>query len=191
MGRPDPKAVEDGVTRLLESLLQFADEGTLVFESDEHPAYPRAMRKVIAMARTLRPKLSIHHGTTSSRTRRTKRNPLFPVNLADLLLRHCQANHRRETIAFSKRRMAAISRAQVFRVWRNWIKRRRENGGPDTAAMYVGLERSPLDWNHVFRERLFPAHASLTNWQCRYYVGAVWTRVLGTRQRSHKLVRAF
>jgi hypothetical protein len=38
----------------------------------------------------------------------TAQNPLFPVNLADLLLRHSSANHKRETIAFSKRRQGAM-----------------------------------------------------------------------------------
>ena len=48
--------------------------------SDEHRAYPVALRALSDR--------TIHHTTTSSKALRTTSNPLFPVNLADLLLRH-------------------------------------------------------------------------------------------------------
>ena len=76
--------------------------GVAAIDSDEHPAYAQAFRRL----RNRR----IQHRTTSSRAPRCARNPLFPVNLADLLLRHCGANHKRETIAFSKRRQSAAYR---------------------------------------------------------------------------------
>ncbi|MEZ4649996.1 MAG: hypothetical protein R3E97_14645 [Candidatus Eisenbacteria bacterium] len=131
LGRPDPKATELGMAALISALITKTPPDRPAFlESDEHPAYPRAIRRVVREANRSQRRISeIVHCTISSRAARTKDNPLFAVNLTDLLFRHSHANHRRETIAFSKRRMAAISRAQVFRVWRNWVKRRKENGG--------------------------------------------------------------
>src|SRR5258706_5561168 len=76
--------------------------------SDQHPAYPRALARVRRLGRTLR------HETTPSRVARTPENPLFAINLVDLLIRHSQANHNRETIAFSKRRACAAYRLCVF-----------------------------------------------------------------------------
>ncbi len=144
-GRPDPKAVQSGIADLLRPLLPRWGDGLdvrnapvpayLVLHSDDHPAYRRALRTLRAegLGRTLR------HHITSSTKRRTTSNPLFPVNLADLLLRHGQASHRRETIAFCKRRQGALERLAIFAVWRNLIKKRREKGGEETAAMAAGV----------------------------------------------------
>ena len=44
------------------------------------------------------------------------------MNLLDLLIRHSSANHKRETIAFSKRRQSAAERLFVLVVWRNYLK---------------------------------------------------------------------
>ena len=83
----------------------------LELHSDEHPAYPRALRRLTDW--------SIRHHRISSLAARTPQNPLFPVNLLDLLLRHNSANHKRETIAFSKRGQSAVERAALLLVWRN------------------------------------------------------------------------
>lgn len=189
-GRPDPKAIETGVADLIASLLeQIPCGGDLYLSSDEHPAYPRALQRV---RRENARKVRIRHQRISSKEARTIHNPLFSVNLFDLLLRHSNANHRRETIAFSKRRQAAIERASILVVWRNAIKRRRENGADrTTAAMFVGALRRPLEWFDVLRRRLFPAVVRLRSWQEDFYWRRVRTRVLGERQTRHRLTRAF
>jgi hypothetical protein len=133
----------------------------------------------------------IDHRVTSSKERRTMRNPLFPVNLADLLLRHASANHRRETIAFSKRHQAALERLAVTLVWRNYIKKRRENGPPESAAMWLGLLKRLLTWQDVLRWRLFPAHAELPEPWVAYYWRRVRTAVFGDRQAVHACRMAF
>ncbi|HKX45688.1 MAG TPA: hypothetical protein VJP77_03230, partial [Planctomycetota bacterium] len=109
-GRPDPGATRRAVEELVRRVVPPGAE--VVIASDEHAAYPRAFAR-------LRDRV-IHHRTTSSKQSRTPRNPLFPANLADLLLRHSSANHKRETIAFSKRRQGALYRAAIFAVWRNF-----------------------------------------------------------------------
>ncbi len=217
LGRPDPKAVEVGIRELLRPLLPrwqtgplgetafFAPEASGVGEpcraenppgvepnapqlhSDDHPAYPRGLRRLCAEY----PDLRIRHLITPSTARRTLSNPLFPVNLAELLLRHTQANHRRETIAFSKRRQGALERAAIFTVWRNVIKRRRENGGEATAAMRIGLLGRPLDWTEILASRRFPHRRWLPGPWWSYYWRKVKTPALGARQTEHSLRFAF
>jgi hypothetical protein len=155
--------------------------------SDDHPAYARALRRLGRRAGG-RP---IHHQVTASTEPRTPANPLFPVNLADLLLRHCGANHRRETIAFSKRRQAAIERLAIFTVWRNAIKARREKRPGETAAMRAGVLAKPIDWETVFQRRMFPRRKLLPGIWRSYYWRRVRTPVLGDRQAGHHLRYAF
>ena len=189
LGRPDPKAIEKGMTDLIRSLCRRVPTGgRLDLASDEHPAYPRAVKRVRLSEP---PRIEIVHEVTSSKEARTFLNPLFAANLTDLLLRHSHANHHRETIAFSKRRMDGISRASVFQVWRNFIKRRRENGDEQTAAMCLGLAQAPLGWREVLRRRLFPDRQTLEEWRLTHYRHRVWTQALGDRQRFHDLKRAY
>jgi transposase-like protein len=168
-GRPDPKAIERSMAELLKPLLLMLPPAScLLLHSDDHPAYPRALLRLRRLLPLCPP---IHHRVTPATDRRTQRNPLFPVNLADLLLRHGSANHRRETIAFSKQLQPAIDRLAVFLVWRNYIKKRRENEPEpaQTAAMAAGVCRKPLTWRRVLRSRLFPGLIELpAAWQAYY-----------------------
>jgi hypothetical protein len=190
LGRPNPKAVEEGILALLRPLLPQVAGARLVLHSDDHPAYRRALRRLRCEA-SHGPRIDQH--VTASTVRRTQSNPLFPVNLADLLLRHGCANHRRETIAFSKRRQAALERLAIFTVWRNCIKRRREKqprAGP-TAAMAAGLDGQPWTWRRVLGRRLFPAHVELPPEWKAYYWRQVKTPALGARQTVHARKYAF
>jgi len=192
LGRPDPKAVELAIFHLLADLLpKTSPQQTLGLHSDDHPAYPRALRRALRTCQSHGIQRRVQHCVTSSKIRRTQRNPLFPVNLADLLLRHANANHRRETIAFSKRRQAAIARAMVFTVWRNTIKSQRENAPGQTAAMAAGILSHRLSWPEVFSRRRFPAHVALPLTWVDYYWARVKTLVYGEHQRTHALKWAF
>ena len=95
--------------------------------------------------------------SSKSRAARTAANPLFPVNLADLLIRHSQANHKRETIAFSKRRACAAYRMWVFVVWRNTMKSFSERRRDASPAQRLGLLRRRLRVSDVLAARVFPA----------------------------------
>ena len=172
---------------MLEPLTIAPDAAGLALHSDDHPAYRRGLSDL----RRVRPGLRVTHRITSSTERRTTSNPLFPVNLADLLLRHSGANHRRETIAFSKRRQCAIERLAIFSVWRNWIKRRREKEAGWTAAQEAGLADRPLRWAQVLRKRRFPRGHLLPGPWRDYYWRKVKTAALGENQTEHTLTYAF
>jgi len=123
--------------------------------------------------------ITIQHTTTSSKALRTASNPLFPVNLADLLLRHCGANHKRETIAFSKRRQGALYRAAIWVVWKNYIKSLSENRRDAPPAKRLGLIARALTVREVLAHRLLPDREPLSGWLEACYFGRIPTRALG------------
>jgi transposase-like protein len=167
-GRPQPRAGEREVAAVLEIVTQGASR--LRLDTDEHTDYPRALQRL--------GRLEVEHHTISSRAARTAHNPLFPVNLLDLLIRHCGANHKRETIAYSKRRQSAAERLWVFLVWRNYLKsfsERRRDGSP---AMRLGLLPRRLGVTDVLQARLFPTRLPLPERWARYYWRQVLTRTI-------------
>jgi hypothetical protein len=179
-GRPDPQALEHGVATLLQ-LAAPTPQG-LVVRSDEHPAYPRALRRLAAW--------DLRHECTPSVQARTAGNPLFPVNRLDLLLRHSSACHKRETIAFAKRHQAVVERAALLAVWLNFTKPFSENHGGGTPAMRLGLRATPLSLRRVLQGRLFPERVLLpAAWQ-RYYARLIPTARIA-RPRRHTLKLAF
>ena len=179
-GRPDPRAVRRGVEQLLRLVIPEGAEVEL--RSDEHPAYRGAVR---SLAETRH----VHHQVTSSTARRTPRNPLFAVNLTDLLLRHGSANHKRETIAFSKRRQSVVDRASIFVTWRNLQKSCSEKKADAPPAVVLGLVPHRPTPAEIFARRLFPSHVALPEPLRTYYERRVFTRYLA-RNRIHDLKRA-
>jgi len=179
-GRPDPKAIEKGMAELLAVALGGVSDPVVL--ADEHPAYGRALRRL--------KKPQIRLQVTSSKERRTPSNPLFEVNLLELLLRHGGANHRRETISFSKRRWCSSLRLGINLVWRNWVKRRFEKRERKTPAMLKGLTNRPLEVLDILKERLFPSRVELPYRWSEYYAGRVLTRALPVN-RKHELSYAY
>jgi hypothetical protein len=178
-GRPDPRAIEKDVRELLSTAVGGLPEVTL--RSDDHRAYPRAMQGVACR---------FTHEVTSSRERRTATNPLFEVNSLDGLVRHSQSNHRRETIAQSKRRQGSAERLAVFLVWRNYIKWRWEKRCRKTPAMLKGILDRRLHVENVLRERLFRTRIDLPPRWAQYYDRAIKTVAL-PHNRRHELRYAY
>jgi transposase-like protein len=175
-GRPDPQAVRKDMTELLAVSLCGQTRATVY--SDDHRSYPAAIRRVGC---------AVTHEVTSSRARRNLSNPLWEVNLLDLLIRHCGANHRRETIAWSKRRQASAERLAIFLVWRNYMKGRREKvRGSPTPAVARGMTDSVYGVDDVLAGRLFPTHIELPPRWRRYYDRAVETRALRPLRRHER-----
>jgi hypothetical protein len=178
-GRPDPQATRRAVEELVQRAVPSGSSAEI--RSDEHTAYPQAFRRLYDRR--------IRHVTTSSKASRTARNPLFPVNLADLLLRHGSANHKRETIAFSKRRQGALYRAAIWLVWRNYLKSRSERRRDAPPGVVIGAIDARLTLEQVLGERRFPWRAGLSGWLARCYFGRIPTRRMA-RLREHRLTYA-
>jgi hypothetical protein len=154
---------------------------SLVLHTDEHRDYPRAIARAAH--------LDITHCTVSSRAARTPQNPIFSVNLNDLLIRHTGANHKRETIAFPKRRQMAIWRLALFQVWRNYMKWASERRHLDTPAMRLGLVDHRISLEELLAERLFPGRVPLPQRWSEYYWGRVASREI-PNGREHRLTYA-
>jgi hypothetical protein len=169
-GRPDTRATEKAVGELVGRVVPAGS--TAEIWSDEHQAYPRALRRL--------PRRRIEHHSISSKAARTTRNPLFPVNLADLLIRHTGANHKRETIAFSKRRQGAMYRLAIWTVWRNYAKWTSERRRDTTPAQVLGIVDHRLRVSEILSSRLFPTRQTLPAWVKRCYERRIPTRRLGT-----------
>jgi hypothetical protein len=179
LGKASPKAVEVAVRELLEQLT--SHQHAIAVRSDDHRAYPRA---IAALA------CHIEHRITSSKERRDERNPLWEVNLLDLMIRHSTAAHKRETIAWAKRRQASIEKLAIFQVWRNYMKRRREKGRRVTSAMLLGLAKRPWRVRDALRARIFYDKVTLSPCWGRYYRRKVKTAALGVNRR-HNSIYAF
>ena len=171
-GRPDPRGIEHGMHAALKLAVRQAQ--LLTVRSDDHADYPRALRRLDS---------TVRHERTSSLAARTAGNPLFPVNRLDILLRHNSANHKRETIAFSKRHQSVVERGAWLVLWQNWSKRFSERHGGGTPAMRLGLVDRPIPLQEILRERLFPTRIKLPAPWSGYYRGEVPTRRIRNEQR--------
>ena len=178
-GRPDPKAIRKGMAELLDVAARGVDR--VVIRSDDHPAYPRAMEHLTC---------EIDHRITPGKKHRDQHNSLWEVNLLDLLIRHSTAAHKRETIAWAKRRQASAEKLAVLQVWRNNIKRRWENGEAVTPAMLRGAVNQVLTVQDILRERIFRTRTELPECWNRYYECGVVTAALPVNLR-HELKYAF
>ena len=174
-GRPDPRAVRKDVRELLEIVTRGADR--MIIRSDDHRSYPPAMQGL---------RCQITHLVTSSRERRDRRNPLFEINRLDLFIRHSSGGHRRETIAWPKRRNASALRLAIFVVWRNWVNRRWQKRCRGTPAMAAGWCERVLTVEEILRARLFVSRVDLPRRWAEYYWGEVVTPALGVNLR-HEL----
>jgi transposase-like protein len=177
-GRPDPQAVRKDIAALLTDVIGPAPEVTI--RSDGHRSYPPAIRQLQGRVR---------HEVTSAKDYRDRHNPLYEINLLDLLIRHGVANHKRETLAWAKRRQGAAWRLMVFLVWRNYVRMRWRKRCWQTPAMQAGMMARALTVRQVLGRRLFVSQAGLAGRWRQYYWGEVETPALGVNRR-HELKRA-
>ena len=180
LGRPDPRATERGIAELLADLLPVGARAQV--RSDRHQDYPRAFRRLEGR--------EIDHLAFSSRAARTPSNPLHPINDTDRLIRHSQANHKRETIAFSRRRQSAGERLFQLIAWKNYLKPANMAKQTPTPAQRLGLMEHPLSVEELLACRQFPERTGLSEAQRRWYERRVKTRAL-SRERRHELKYAF
>jgi hypothetical protein len=178
LGRAPSRAIEQGVRELLETM----GRRVAAVRSDDHRAYPRAIAAALGE--------NVAHRITSSRQRRDERNPLWEINVLDLVIRHSTAAHKRETIAWAKRRQASIEKLAIFQVWRNYIQRRREKGASVTPAMLLGLANRPWRPRDLLTQRRFFEKTTLSPRWRDYYQRTVTTRALPVN-RIHDLKYAF
>lgn len=163
-GPPPRGARRAAFLRILDRLRALAGRNDLVLVSDADPVYRRvvanhAERERILHLRFRNPERG-PKGAPRTAAATARDQAMFEVDQLHRLLRHSQAAHRRETIAFGRRVGSLMERLFLFVVWRNLVKNRSERRPRHgTAAMQAGITPSRWTWRDVFRKRLFPWHA--------------------------------
>ena len=178
-GTPDPQATQKAVERLIHLAVRSPQEVKAL--TDKHLAYPKAFDAAPH---------EVEHVTFTSRRDRGAGNPLQAVDHVDRMIRHSNANHKRETIAFSKRRQGAMERMAVMVAWLNFTKRRSEKDlSSPTPAQEMGLRSAATTQEEFLRRRLFPSLVTLPD-----DMKQVYDRNLPTRQipngTTHRLAYA-
>ncbi|HEX5043290.1 MAG TPA: hypothetical protein VFV75_10315 [Candidatus Polarisedimenticolaceae bacterium] len=187
-------SARNALTRTLSRLLPRA-KGALRLVTDGHQAYTRAVASVGTQGRVA---MEVHpnprrgpKGARRSTLALRRDHAMFAADLAHLLIRHSQAHHRRETIAFARRHNALMERLHLFLVWKNLVKRRSERDGrSSTPAQCVGLTDSRWSWERVFAKRLFPYRLMLTAEDWRLY-RREWITPQSGPNTLHQLRNAF
>ncbi len=175
-GRPDPKAIEKSTAEMFNVLI--GDQPHVSVFTDKHSQYTRPLLEFGKQ---------VTHLLTSSKEHRGHNNKLFAVNRLDMMLRHGNKNHTRETIAFSKRRQAGIEKAAVFAVYMNFVMDRRQRGVKGlTPAMVRGVANQKLTYADIFSRRQFVFQYDLPGKWKEYYFREVITRPL-LRNKGHTL----
>jgi transposase-like protein len=173
LGRPDPRGLLEDVVELLRANLPC--QGPVELRTDDHKTYPRALRGVQGP--------EIEHHTTSSKEPRTPKNPLFAINAHHGFLRHSGSNHKRETIAFSKRIQAVIYRHAVFQVWRNLVKPASLRDPRQTPAQRLGVTDRRWTVRELLSVRRLPTRRRLRQRVEDYYWGRQRSRFLRGERR--------
>src|SRR5574341_543356 len=155
-GRPPPEAVTEAFRSLIASLPP--PRGRLQLVADDHPAIHRAVSALPQVTLSAYPNpVRGPKGSPRTRAALERDAAMFPNDQLHRFLRHSEAAHRRETIAFGRSYNGLVERLALFTVWRNLVQARAErHPGDGTTATYLGLTGRPWTWQQVLAERLHP-----------------------------------
>jgi transposase-like protein len=168
LGRPDPAALRKDVLELMRSTLP--EEGPVELRTDEKTEYAWSLKQL--------QNPEIEHLTTHSKRPRTAKNPLFAVNSHHMFMRHSAGNHKRETVAFSKKIAAVIYRHAIFQVWKNLVKSASERHPGQTPAQRLGVTGKRWTVSELLAVRRFPRRYEMSARMQDYYWGRVPSRWL-------------
>ena len=200
--RRNPRPTKGGylgsTRRILDRLLGSKPAGAtteLRIVCDGHASYQRAIARHPARRRI---RHEIHpnpergpKGSPRSDVAIARDRALFAADLLHGLIRHSQAAHRRETIAFGRRLNALMLRLWVLAVWRNFIKGRSERKpDPTTPAMAVWLTDRPWRWSDALSRRRFPDRVGLRGVSRELY-DLAWTTPELPSNARHQLRLAY
>jgi transposase-like protein len=188
-GRPPRGAVKDAFRALLHRLPE--RRGPLQLVADDDPAIRRAAQSLPGVQLSAYPNpLRGPKGSRRSPQARLRDRALFPNDQLHRFLRHSQAAHRRETIAFGRSYNGLVDRLALFVVWRNLVQARSErHPGRGTTAMHRGLTDRPWTWAQVLAQRLHPGRVDPGPQVMAHYRRDLLTPSL-PNERRHTLVRA-
>lgn len=167
----EPRALERSFKSLLDELSRERIpliHTPLPLITDEKPDYARALKAHPCRAR-------FAHRTINSKLPRTFSNPLFPSNYLDRELRKDLADHRRETVCFSRNVANMLQRLMVYLGWHNYDKPFRIGGKTQTRmshAEVAGIGKHKVEDARymLFRDRAFLTRLSLSSLEHKLWV---------------------
>ena len=148
---------------------------SLTLYTDEHPAYPPALRRVPFLKQALDTH-QLTHTRVSSKLPRTVLNPLFPSNYIDRELTKDLAAYHRESVCFTRNVSNGLSRLLCYLLYHNYQKPFRIYWGaihfpPHAAVAGIPSETFKNKLKTVYQERFFLTHQPLSPlWE------AIWFR---------------
>jgi len=193
-GRPARNAVQGAFRGLIDALPGGPDR-SLRLIADDDPAIRRAVRELAPS----RPVVLTAHPNPSRGPKGSRRTPtarardqaLFPNDQLHRFLRHTEAAHRRQTIAFGRSYNGLAERLALFLVWRNLVQARSERRPRDgTTAMRLGITDHTWRWEEVLARRLQPSRVRPPAEVMSFYRREMVTPPLPGEHR-HRLSRAF
>ena len=193
-GLPPRGSVTDAFRGLIAELPAPKDR-LLELVADQDPAIARAV-ELLGGDRRLRLTAIANprrgpRGSRRSAAARERDRALFANDQMHRFLRHTEAAHRRETIAFGRSYNGLLERLGLFVVWRNFIQSRSERHPKDgTTAMRVGLADRPWSWERLLACRLQPSRVATPARILSFYRREVSTPALPNETR-HSLLNAF
>ncbi|HEV8701161.1 MAG TPA: hypothetical protein VGV60_07820 [Candidatus Polarisedimenticolia bacterium] len=189
-GRPPHGSVTAAFCSLLRALPPA--RGRLRIVADDDPAIRRAASALPHLHLSAYPNpVRGPKGSRRTLEARQRDRAMFPNDQLHRFLRHSQAAHRRETIAFGRSYNGLVDRLALFVVWRNLVQARSERHPRDgTTAMRLRLTTRPWSWGQVLAERLHVGRIQAGHEVMRHYRRELVIPSLPNEQR-HTLVRAF
>ena len=189
-GRPPRGGPTAAFRSLLQALPPAPDRLNIV--ADDDPAIRRAADALPHVRLSVYPNpVRGPKGSRRTPKARQRDQAMFPNDQLHRFLRHSQAAHRRETIAFGRSYNGLVERLALFVVWRNLVQARSERHPRDgTAAMRLRLTNRPWNWRQVLAERLHPVRVQAGEAVMGCYRRELVIPSLPNEQR-HVLSRAF
>ena len=188
--RPPRGAVTGAFRSLIESLPPARDRLRLV--ADDDPAIRRAVGLLPQVILTAYPNpVRGPKGSPRTPAARERDAAMFPNDQLHRFLRHSEAAHRRETIAFGRSYNGLVERLALFVVWRNLVQARSERHPRDgTTGMHLGLTDRAWIWPQILAERLHPHRVNPGQEVMGFYRRELVIPSL-QNERRHALLRAF
>jgi transposase-like protein len=177
--KADPGALRGGFGDICDALTRLIGDGErelTILDTDEHPAYLRALDRHGAWA-ALKAAGRVAHRTTSSEEPRTQLSPLAAVNTIDRQIRIDFAEHVRETVRFARNPNRSTERFAVWGYAYNYRKRYLINqpvADTTTHAQKAGIEQERVEraCRGLYSRRRFLSHTPLVGW-----MRVVWLRM--------------
>ena len=189
-GRPPRGAVTAAFRALIGALPPARTRLRLV--ADDDPAIRRAADALPHVQLSIYPNpVRGPKGSPRTLEARERDRAMFANDQLHRFLRHSEAAHRRETIAFGRSYNGLVERLALFVVWRNLVQARSERHPRDgTTAMRLRLTTRPWDWPQALAERLHPTRVRAGQEVMGLYRRELVIPSLPNEKR-HALLRAF